>query len=468
MPNKVCEYRIEVIEMMYKANQLRSLPFFLPCLMLMASIPFIAGMAGEPVARGHFLMCKPGTHVFSETFTQGSVSDRWGIRAHYEIEGGMLKRTRHEPEATARTFLKGAAFHNVIIRFDFRFDGASEIRLMTGGGGGYNTVTQISPRHFQVNTAKRNNEFSPSMQGECAFHFKEGKWYTMTVEFHGDEVLAHVDKDHFVVGRHPIINTERTYLAFQVSGTGASFDNFTVWESLLRENWRKKSGELIAAQNARPPAMNRDARERYDLIMLNLKDKLSRNDSKYRELVTRHAKLQAELKADYPEAFRTHKELSKGIAKKRLQFRAKNPRFKEMESAVNKARKKVKEYLHSRHAELEQLPKHLYYAAFEQHRRAMAGDSRLKELEENIASLEVSLQKAFPEAFRNVEELVAQRKAYAASLKNNEDFSTRRKAIALANDAINDYLLSREPALKQLAPARMAIIRNKNQDENKR
>ena len=132
--------------MMYKANQLRSLPFFLPCLMLMASIPFIAGMAGEPVARGHFLMCKPGTHIFSETFTPGSVSDRWGIRAHYEIEGGMLKRTRHEPEATARTFLKGAAFHNVIIRFDFRFDGASEIRLMTGGGGGYNSGGGGNPR----------------------------------------------------------------------------------------------------------------------------------------------------------------------------------------------------------------------------------------------------------------------------------------------------------------------------------
>jgi len=422
----------------------------------------------RPHAAENFLLCSPGKVIFSESFTPGAVIDRWGIRAHYKIDDGILTRTGHEPEKTARTFLKEAAFHNVIFRFDFRFDGASEIRLMTGGGGGYNTVTQISPRHFQVNTAKRNNEFSPSTQGECAYDFKKGKWYTMTVEFHDEEVVAHVDKDHFVVGRHPIINTERTYLAFQVSGTGASFDNFSVWESLLKENWRKKSEELIAAQNARPPAITRDARERYDLIMLNLKDKLNRNDGKYRELVTRHAKLQAELKADYPEAFRTHKELSKGIAKERLQFRTKNFRFKEMESAVNKARKKEKEYLHSRHAELKQLPKHLYYAAFEQHRRAMAGDSRLKELEETIASLEASLQKAFPEAFRNVEELVAQRKAYAASLKNNEDFSMRRKAIALANDAINDYLLSREPALKQLAPARMAIIRNKNQDENKR
>ena len=145
-------------------------------------------VAARPPAGESFLMCSPGKVVFSESFTPGNVSERWGIRASYEIDEGILKRTEHEPQDTARTFLKEAAFHDVIFRFDFRFEGASEIRLMTGGGGGYNTVTQISPGHFQVNTAKRSNKFAPSMQGECAFDFEEGKWHTMTVEFH--QILA--------------------------------------------------------------------------------------------------------------------------------------------------------------------------------------------------------------------------------------------------------------------------------------
>jgi len=419
--------------------------------------------AAKPPAAEDFLMCSPGNVIFSETFTPGAVSERWGIRAYYKIDDGVLKRTGHEPEETARTFLKDAAFHNVIFRFDFRFDGASEIRLMTGGGGGYNTVTQMSPGHFQVNTAKRNNEFAPSMQGECAFNFKQGKWYTMTVEFHGEEVIAHVDKEHFVIGRHPIINTERTYLAFQVSGTGAAFDNFFVWESVLKDNWKASRPGLTSSQAKRPPAIKRDAREQYDLIMLNLKDRLSRNDAKYQDLLTHHEKLKATLKTDYPKAFLTHKEISKSIAKKRKEIKEREPRFKEMESAINKARNKEKEYIHSKHAELDDLPKHLYYAAFEKHRKSMSNDSRLTALEKITATLEADLHRAFPEAFREVDALVEKRQAYAASLKDDENFRARRKAIAEANDAVNNYLHDADPRLKQLAAARMAIIQGKNQ-----
>ena len=415
-------------------------------------------VAARPPAGESFLMCSPGKVVFSESFTPGNVSERWGIRAYYEIDEGILKRTEHEPQDTARTFLKEAAFHDVIFRFDFRFEGASEIRLMTGGGGGYNTVTQISPGHFQVNTAKRSNKFAPSMQGECAFDFEEGKWHTMTVEFHGEEVVAHIDKEHFVVGRHPIINTERTYLAFQVSGTGAAFDNFFVWESEPKDNWQKRRTGLAALQAARPPAIRRDARQQYDLIMLNLKDRLSRNDTNYRDLVARHEELQVTLKADYPRAFRTHKELSKGIARKRKEIKGRDSRFREMESAVNKARKNEKEYIHSRGGELEDLPKHLYYAAFEKRRRSMRNDSRLVELLKITVTLEAELHRAFPEAFRKVDALVEKRKSYAAGLKDDEKFQRRRKAIAEANDAIKNYLHDAEPRLKELAAARMAII----------
>ena len=432
---------------------------------LLTGFALVAVARDEVAAQGRaaesFLMCSPGKMVFSEDFAPGTVSERWGIRAHYEIADGILRRSRHEPQETARIFLKDAAFHNVIFRFDFRFEGASEIRLMTGGGGGYNTVIQVSPDHFQVNTAKRNNEFAPSMQGECAFRFKEGKWHTMTVEFHGEEVVAHVDKEHFVVGRHPIIDTERSYMAFQVTGSGASFDNFSVRESVVRSDWNNTRARLTEAQASRPAALKRDAREQYDLIMLNLRDRLSRGDATYRALLRRHEKLHAALKADYPRAFQTHKELSKEVARTRKEIKQREPRFKEMESAVHKARKKVKDYIHSVHEELDRLPRHMYYAAFEKHRISMRNDSRLVALEKITVTLEADLHRAFPEAFREVDALVEKRKSYAASLKDDENFQGRRKAIAEANDAIKNYLHDAEPRLKQLAAARLAIIQKK-------
>ncbi len=432
---------------------------------LLTGFALVAVARDEVAAQGRaaesFLMCSPGKMVFSEDFAPGTVSERWGIRAHYEIADGILRRSRHEPQEPARIFLKDAAFHNVIFRFDFRFEGASEIRLMPGGGGGYNTVIQVSPDYFQVNTAKRNNEFAPSMQGECAFRFKEGKWHTMTVEFHGEEVVAHVDKEHFVVGRHPIIDTERSYMAFQVTGSGASFDNFSVRESVVRSDWNSTRARLTEAQASRPAALKRDAREQYDLIMLNLRDRLSRGDATYRALLRRHEKLHAALKADYPRAFQTHKELSKEVARTRKEIKQREPRFKEMESAVHKARKKVKDYIHSVHEELDRLPRHMYYAAFEKHRKSMRNDSRLVALEKITVTLEADLHRAFPEAFREVDALVEKRKSYAASLKDDENFQGRRKAIAEANDAIKNYLHDAEPRLKQLAAARLAIIQKK-------
>ena len=44
----------------------------------------------------------------------------------------------------------------------------------------------------------------------------------------------------------------------------------------------------------------------------------------------------------------------------------------------------------------------------------------------------------------------------------------RKKAIASANEAITDYLLSKDPALKGLAEARMAIIRKTNKKSDNR
>ncbi|MEK6238550.1 MAG: hypothetical protein N2C14_27845, partial [Planctomycetales bacterium] len=52
---------------------------------------------------------------------------------------------------------------------------------------------------------------------------------TMTVEFLGDALVAHVDRDHVALAQHPIIDNERTYLAFQADESAAAFDNFQIF-----------------------------------------------------------------------------------------------------------------------------------------------------------------------------------------------------------------------------------------------
>jgi hypothetical protein len=416
----------------------------------LALIALLAPFCNPLHAQTETIMCTPGNVIFSEDFTAGTVSDRWGIRAYYIVEDGVLRRTTYQPTDTARTFLKDANYHNVIIRFDFKFDGASEIRLMTGGGGGYNTVIQLSPKHFQANTAKRGDEYSPSHQGEVAINFAQGKWYTLTIEFNGDQVVSHIDNDHYVIGQHPIIDTKRTYLAFQVSGTSASFDNFQMLKAKPMADWDSRRKVLLAAQNKRPPALQRNDLERHKLLHIQTIDRLSRTDAKYQKLVADCDKLKGDLKTDYPKAFATQKELGKTTAKKKKHLQQNVPQYKLDNNVVSKAKKAEVKYIHSKHPELDELPKHLYYAKLEQHRTALDSDPQLLKLVAQTKALDNAFVKKYSEAFENVDLLVAKRKAYAKQLNNDETFVARKREIANASNAVKEYLYFVEPKLKVL------------------
>ena len=108
----------------------------------------------------------------------------WFFKAEFALRDGALLRTNVDPAENKRVFLKNPSFHNTIIQFDFKLSGqTTDLRLVTGSGGGYNSVTQIRPKHFQVNTPiDRDAGIVPAQLGECRRKSLPGKWQTMTVE----------------------------------------------------------------------------------------------------------------------------------------------------------------------------------------------------------------------------------------------------------------------------------------------
>ncbi len=57
---------------------------------------------------------------------------------------GQVAYNGHPHLKTRRVFLKDPSFHNTLIQFDFKLSGkATDLRLVTGSGGSYNSVTQI-------------------------------------------------------------------------------------------------------------------------------------------------------------------------------------------------------------------------------------------------------------------------------------------------------------------------------------
>ena len=168
--------------------------------------------------------------LFGEHFSEGQVSKNWFFQKEWQVEGGVLL-CNQKGNTNKRIFYKDPNFQDALIRFDFQFNGATDIRLITGSNGSYKTELHIQKDNFFIQTAQdKKGTWFPTRHGECAHDFKEGKWYTMTIEFIDDHLVAHLDHKHMVYAKHPMIKKQRTDLAFQVDQAGASFDNLQVFQ----------------------------------------------------------------------------------------------------------------------------------------------------------------------------------------------------------------------------------------------
>ena len=268
----------------------------------------------------------------------------------------------------------------------------------------------------------------------------------MTVEYWGDEVVAHLSDHEFILGKHPIIDRTREYLAFQFDLPGASIDNVRVWKAVAqRDQWPEIRKKLAIAQARREP-VRREPAERSKLDYMNLKSRLTLEDPAYRDLVAKHEKLEAALHTDYAEAFVAHKQLSKLIAKKKQQIKATDPDFKRMESEVHRASRAEDDHVLSVQPELARfkedgVPKHRFPSELGQVRARLeaAGDKQLAALVDETARRQAALEARFPEAFESVEAAVESRQAIRKSLNNDPEFQARNKAVVAAGQSVKDY-----------------------------
>lgn len=439
-----------------------STPFLVLCITVIS-----AAANAETPAPQKPLMCTPGELLFSDDFDPATVSDRWFFKAEFALREGALLRTNASPNETKRVFLKDSSFYNTIIQFDFKLSGqTTDLRLVTGSGGGYNSVTQIHPDHFQVNTPVDHDAgIVPAQLGECIRRPRPEQWQTMTVEYWDDEIFAHLSDSEFVFGRHPIIDRTRKYFAFQFDLPGASIDNVRIWKATgQRDHWTETRKELAVAQANRDP-VTRDPAERYKIEYMNLKSRLTLNDEAYRELVAKHDKLRAALHADYADAFITHKQLGKLIAKKKQHIKATDPDFKRMETEVHRASRAEDAYVLSRKPELASLkadgiPRQRFASEFGQARAQLefAGDKQLAALVAETARRQSALEARFPEAFESVDAAVEKRQVIRKSLNDDPEFQARNRAVVDAGKATKDYEQKAAPNLAQLAADAKAYV----------
>jgi len=394
------------------------------------------------------LLASPRDLHFGEHFSEGQVSEKWFFQKEWQVEDGILRRNLFAGQ-NKRLFYKEPNFKDAFIRFEFRFDGAEDIRLVTGASGNYNTVIHIRRDHFFVQTAQDHRGPWFSMRhGECAYDFKPGKWYVMTVEFIGDQVVAHLDHQRIAYAKHPIIDQERTYLALQVDQAGASFDNLRVFSAGRHRDREVNLTHIEKSQDRFP--VKKSIRDQHEIRKRNLHARLHMDDPNYRKLVGEIERLDAEKVERFPEAFSSHKAFQKKIQKLRRQLHLEDPVYKETLFATFRANRALDQYLLEKEPSIGEQPDTRKKATLEKARKKHLDDPGYRKLITIAENAQRKLENDYPKLFVSNEDITEKRNQARKELKENRDYKKLVEARGNAYRAQQDYLYEKDSKLREL------------------
>ena len=386
--------------------------------------------------------------LWGEHFSEGQISSNWFFQKEWEVKNGRLLRNQIAGD-NKRLFYKEPNFKDALIRFEFRFDGAEDIRLVTGSNGGYNTVVHIRKNQFFIQTAyDSNGPFYPMRHGECAYNFKDGQWYVMTIEFLGDQVAAHLDHQNIAYGQHPIIQKERTYFAFQVDRAGASFDNVQVFQ--VGRNPHSEKILLLIISDKKITYFQRTPKVEFQILKQNLHAKLHMTDPTYRALVKQVDLLDQEKVEKFPEVFTSHKAFQKKTQALRKKLHKEDPKYKEMLFATYRTKRALDEFLIGKNPEIEALPEARSKAVLEETREKFSSHPEYVRLVEHHKDVQQVLESQYPQLFITNQEITQKRNQAREEVKEEPDFKKLTKKRSDAYNAQQNYLYQKNKKLVSL------------------
>ncbi|MCH2127453.1 MAG: sulfatase-like hydrolase/transferase [Pirellulaceae bacterium] len=396
------------------------------------------------------LLCIPLEQVFEERFAP-PVSERWFFRKHWMVQDEVLQLT-DAPGNNQRIFLRQTRFRNAILEIDFAFQGAQEIRVMTGTPGKYNAVVIITPSGLQVTTAADPSvPFYPTIHGECAVDLSDGSWHRLMIEFCADEIHVRLDGEISMVGRHPILDRERDYFALQVDQPAASFDNICIRtaEDYPTRAWKSLRPHLERKQKSFPPLTLERSQQFANLKRIQ-HDALYRRDVRYRELVQQVDEFKVIAKERYPQVFRTMKEARKQIARERQILLETVPAFRMLQEEIQRAKRETVVWLKQKEEGLGALPAERYEAELEFARRKWSDDADYRRIAERVATLTLQQQADYPQLFKTNSQLLEENRAERLKVADTADFKELMQQQAVAFRTSQRYLLESDAELKRL------------------
>jgi hypothetical protein len=313
--------------------------------------PAITGFSAEP----DLWLTQKGDILFSENFSGGLNTGRWTVaKGEWKVENGVLTGKELASDHHAAAIRAELPFENAILQFDFRLDGSKGFSLSVNEAKGHHSRVMIAPDgiSLQKDRDKKDARSLSMPLGRQSCEFKPGVWYTVTVEYCGNDLLAHIGKETFVLGSHEQMGSTKTTFGFPVAGETASFDNITAWTATAKPDAAATKEKLLAAQAGRQ-SLPTDPRKAYAEKETLLRDRLMKSDPAFNQLISDRIAMDNEMHKRWPKAFLKN-EAAQTLHKKLL---AEDEEFKAINTRLIKARQAELSYLLKQDPELAVLRK---------------------------------------------------------------------------------------------------------------
>lgn len=202
------------------------------------------------------LMTLPGKPLLDEPFTAESWQKNWGKgwrKGDWQIVGDQLRVAEkaedgHHPEIGYGTT---GPFHNVVVQCRFKYDGA---KWMGFGFSDKEHVARIMINDGGFELVKMSG-IGATTKGvrldRQSMNWDKAKWYTMTIELLGNEIIANVDDQWVLYGTADGLDIDKGRFTMIVGGQYGWYDELKLWEALPNPGWEKKKPALLLQKEKR-------------------------------------------------------------------------------------------------------------------------------------------------------------------------------------------------------------------------
>lgn len=204
---------------------MKAFPSRILAVLLLACSPALASDVSSPA--GEY----DGWQVLASEKLDSSPSNRWRLsHGDWKIADGAWQASERESDKHAAVARLPLEFHDGVIGFDFKFDGAKMVSVSINDAKAHLCRVQITPDRLRVMKDDHDGPKGPDkaqVLQEKKLSLKPGTWYTIKMRFNGPELSADVGGVK-ADGRNPQVALQKANIGLVVAGASASFRNLRV------------------------------------------------------------------------------------------------------------------------------------------------------------------------------------------------------------------------------------------------